>query len=108
MRKISTISTILVILALLFTETGWANIHNYATEPLITGEHSILHSSKKDVPETFALESVTRKLNKSKDLVKLEQLKADPIVIKGMINITKNSGAIQALAFSKPAQIKPS
>jgi hypothetical protein len=30
------------------------------------------------------------------------------IVINGMINITKKSGAIHALAFSKPAQIKPS
>jgi len=30
------------------------------------------------------------------------------IVIKGMMSITKNSGAIHALAFSKPAQIKPS
>jgi hypothetical protein len=30
------------------------------------------------------------------------------IVIKGMISITKNNGAMKALAFSKPAQIRPS
>jgi hypothetical protein len=91
MRKISTISTIIVILALLFSETGWANIQHYASEPLITEEHNSLQSSKKDVSETLALVSVPRKLNKSNDLVKLEQLKADPIVIKGKVLNAKDN-----------------
>jgi hypothetical protein len=30
------------------------------------------------------------------------------MVMSGIISMTKNKGAIQALAFSKPAQIKPS
>jgi len=54
MRKISTISTIIVMLALLFSETGWANTQHHATEPLTTEEHGSLQSSKKDVPETLA------------------------------------------------------
>jgi TonB-linked SusC/RagA family outer membrane protein len=95
MRKISTISTIIVILALLFSETGWANIKHRATEPLITEEHSSLQLSKKDVPETLAMVSVLKKLNKSKDLVKLEQLKADPIVIKGKVLNAKDNTPLE-------------
>ena len=66
MRKIFSISATIVILALLLSQTGWANIQHNPLEPFLNEEHSSLQTSKKDVPETLAMVSVLRKLNKSK------------------------------------------